>query len=278
MWLCRSHQWAGTQRGMRSTQCIQRRAVLKGQSALPRPGPQGSPVSNRGSRPASPCPAPRAGTQGPARKFYQRAVLMAVSAQQERGPLPTKMHRAVCLSSSRGTQMGRSEAHEGQDTTEAPQPHQDPPLSFKGHRTWLAPSHPRDRHRHPSQPCRWIRRVQISTSTAGTRLKKGGQESTEALPLPAEEEADGHAELPAGPARASPQSWHRVPLLSKAQPPTAGRFMGVRSPHASETEPSAHRKQGRRGYALQDPLPSLSWLRRERQPCRELSAWRSPAL
>lgn len=97
---------------MRSTRRIQRRAgCLKGPGrSSPAGGPQVSPAGDRGS-----CPAPRAGSRGPTRKLNWQAVLAELSAQQECGPLPTEMHRAACLSSSWGTHMGRSVAHEGQE-------------------------------------------------------------------------------------------------------------------------------------------------------------------
>lgn len=100
--------------GTGSTQRLRRRAVLKGQRAPPRP------EARRRARPGDPPGNPTG----------------------KHGPLPTETHHAGCLSSSWGGLMGRSEVHEGHDTTEATRPLRDPPPSFK--RTaggWLRPAH-----------------------------------------------------------------------------------------------------------------------------------------
>lgn len=145
-----------------------------------------------------------------------------------------------------------------------------PPLKCTVH-GWPRPTHVVV-HRRPSHSpdCRWIRRVQTSTGTAGTRFKKGGQESRKALPLPhVWRRQTDMRELPARPTRALPPKLVPGAPAEQGQTPyRAGCFMGVRSQHASETKPSAHRKRGPWGYVLRDPPLSPSRLRRERQPCR----------
>lgn len=104
----------GPRAGTGSTQRLRRRAVLKGQRAPPRP------EARRRARPGD----------------------LPGNPTGKHGPLPTETHHAGCLSSSWGGLMGRSEVHEGHDTTEATRPLRDPPPSFK--RTaggWLRPAH-----------------------------------------------------------------------------------------------------------------------------------------